>query len=87
MRDTPDGDARLPSIRFAGDVNLLVLQAEGVHEVLEESEELLRDFDLIRSGRGAFLGAETGTCWLFHPDDVRQVDPRIWIGNLRNVSG
>ena len=66
VRDVRDVVAR---VRLAGDVDLAVVQTEGVHEVLEEAQELRRDFDLVgRRGRASLL-AEAGTRRLLDPDD------------------
>jgi hypothetical protein len=65
MRDVRDVDT---SIRLARNVDLLVVEAEGVLEVLEEAQELVGDLLLVGVGLGA--SAEAGSTGLLDPDPV-----------------
>lgn len=64
-------------IALAGNVNFPVLNAKGVEEVLEETQELIGDVRLARRGRRTLT--ETRSHWLLDPDHVGQIDPCVGI--------
>lgn len=69
----------ISSVRLSRDEDLAVVQAEGINEVAPESEKLGGDLNLVCRRRRTFLGTKACSSWLFDPDDVRKIDPCIWI--------
>ena len=69
------GDVRdvVARVTLSRDIDLLVVQAKCIQEVLEEAEELLSDICLIFCSR--FTLRETCTHRLLHPHHIREIDP------------
>lgn len=72
------------SVGLARDVDLAVVEREGVNKVLPEPEKLIGDFDFVRCGWSAVLLAESGACWLLNPDDICEVHPGLY-GNRQRA--
>ncbi len=66
-------------IRLASNVNLAVLQTEGVDKVLEETKELLGNLVFVGGSRCTLRKASANR--LLNPDHVGQVGPIPWVVN------